>query len=224
MSKTFLQDNSTCPQLANTSIDTLYCHLHDARYPAFQNRHGSNEPQFRKLHQLQAFVGWSHIFQGRLVHEWGNLQEAFLVTNNAELKLNRRHYTGAIWARKLISLLWRTIRAQWDHRNADRHGRTKEENHTIRHDRLIGQITEQYAAALCMLAADQMLLDEPVAMKLKKTPGRFELWLKRTQPTIRLSTQAVTAAISRTHKRIMQFFHKRNPSQQNPEDTHTTQT
>jgi hypothetical protein len=104
--KTFLQDNYTCPQLANTLIDTLYCNLHDARYPAFRNRHGANEPQFRKLHQLQAFVGWSQIFQGRLVQEcWSILQEEFLVANNAELKLDRRYYTGEIWACKLINLL-----------------------------------------------------------------------------------------------------------------------
>ena len=35
---------------------------------------------------------------------------------------------GAIWTRKLVSLLWGVMQAQWDHRSADRHGRTEEEN------------------------------------------------------------------------------------------------
>jgi hypothetical protein len=220
----FLQDNRTCPQLANTLIDTLYCDLHDGRYPVFRNRHGANEPKFRKLHQLQAFVGWAQMFQGRLVKEWGILQEEFLEEHNGELKLDRRYYTGDIWVRKLIYLLWRTIRTQWDLRNGNRHGLTTEENHAIRHKRLVGQLTEQYAQAPCMLAADRVLLDEPLGQKLRKSPGSLELWLKRTRPTIRISTQAVTEVISRTHKRITQFFQQRTNPNDNPDETNATQT
>jgi hypothetical protein len=164
------------------------------------------------------------MFQGRLVKEWGILQEAFLDENNGELKLDRRYYAGDIWVRKLINLLWRTIRTQWNLRNDDRHGLTKEENHAICHERLVGQITEQYAQAPRMLAADRVLLDEPTDKKFRKSPGSLELWLKRTRPTIRLSTQAVTEVISRTHKRITQFFQQRTTPNDNPDKTNATQT
>jgi hypothetical protein len=33
------------------------------------------------------------MFQGRLVEEWGILQEVFLDENNVELKLDRHYYT-----------------------------------------------------------------------------------------------------------------------------------
>jgi hypothetical protein len=113
---------------------------------------------------------------------------------------------------------------QWDLRNHDRHGLTKEENHAIRHERLVGQITEQYAQAPRMLAADRVLLDEHIDKKLRKTPGSLELWLKRIRPTICLSTQAVTEAISRTHIWITQFFQQRTTPNDNPDETNATQT
>jgi hypothetical protein len=63
----------------------------DARYPEFGKLHGSNEPSYPKLHQKQAYVGWSQLFQGRLVKDWGQLQEDFIENNNETLKLDRRY-------------------------------------------------------------------------------------------------------------------------------------
>jgi hypothetical protein len=57
------------------------------------------------------------------------------------------------------------MRAQWDPRNADRQGRTKEANHEIRHARLLHQLDEQYAEAPAMLAADRDILAEPIKEK-----------------------------------------------------------
>jgi hypothetical protein len=77
-----------------------------------------------------------------------------LETNQETLKLDRRYYSGELWMRKVISLLWAVIRAQWDHRNADLHGKTKAENHAIRKARLLGDITALYQEAPNMLTAD----------------------------------------------------------------------
>jgi hypothetical protein len=79
------------------------------------------EPAFSDLIQAQANLGWSQIFQGRLALNWSRLQDEFLDANNGKLKLDRRYFTGVIWARKLISLLWTSMRTQWDLRNANRH-------------------------------------------------------------------------------------------------------
>jgi hypothetical protein len=95
--------------------------------------------------------------------EWSQLQEAFLNENNTMMKLNQRYYTGDLWDRKLIMLLWGIICAQWDHRNIDCHGHNKDENHTISH-----QIKTKYQVAPHMLTADRDLLTKPIQAKLKK--------------------------------------------------------
>jgi hypothetical protein len=99
-----LEENHTCPQLAHSLLEALYCEIDKARYPHFTHRHGANDPKFQKLHQLQAFVGWSQLFQGRLVMEWSQLQEEFLEENAAKLEVDQRHYTGSIWAKKVVTL------------------------------------------------------------------------------------------------------------------------
>jgi hypothetical protein len=97
---------------------------------------------------------------------WGQLQEAFLARHHSTVKLDRRCCSGDIWTQKLISPLWGMMRAQWDHRNADRHGRTKDESDSIHHARLMGQVTN-----LCcdqgstMLAADRDVIAEPILAK-----------------------------------------------------------
>jgi hypothetical protein len=109
--------------------------------------------------------------------------------------------------------LWGIMRAQWDHRNADRHGRTKEANHEIRHAQLLHQLTEQYAEAPAMLAADRNLLAEPIKAKQKKIPAALELWMKRVRPIVKLSRHDATEAIKRTHKQITQFFSRQDTEQ-----------
>jgi hypothetical protein len=133
----FLQDNHMCPELAHILVDSLHCEK-CGRHPAFRRRHGFYDPEFSALIQAQANLCWSQLFQGRLAHHWSRLQDKFLKTNKDELELDRRYFTGDIWAwRKLVSLIWFAMRMQWDFRNADRHGHTKEANHVIRQERLL---------------------------------------------------------------------------------------
>jgi hypothetical protein len=40
-----------------------------------------------------------------LVKDWSKLQEEFINNHNSESKLDRRYYSGAIWARKLVNIL-----------------------------------------------------------------------------------------------------------------------
>ena len=104
----FLEAHYTCPALAHILLDTLYYKVH-GRNTAFQHRHGGTDPWFKAPIQAQTNIGWSQIFQGRLVTHWAILQEDFLETINATFKLDQRYWTGAIWTRKLISLLWQAI-------------------------------------------------------------------------------------------------------------------
>jgi hypothetical protein len=203
---TFLQANHTWPRLAYTLLEALYCDLHHAGYPVFTHRHGANDPDYRQLHQLQAFAGWSQLFQGRLVKEWGQLQEAFLPRHHSTMKLDRRYYSGDIWTRKLISLLQGMMRAQWDHRNADRHGRTKEESDSVRRARLMGQVITLYDQGPTMLAADRDIIAEPILAKADRSPASLALWLERNTNIVKLSAKEATATIARTHQRIHSFF------------------
>jgi hypothetical protein len=125
--------------------------------------------------------------------------------------VDRRHYTGAIWAKKVVTLLWSIVRAQWDHRNADRHGRTKNDNESIRRTRIESQITEQYTEANKMLAVVRPIIDEPLTQKFTKSIRSLELWHKFTRPTIRLSTAKASEAITRTHRQITNFFTRKRP-------------
>jgi hypothetical protein len=99
-----------------------------------------------------------------------------------------------------------TIWAQWDSRNADRHGHTTAENHAIRHAGLRQSIIAQYQAAPTMLAANRALFDEPIEQKLQQHPNRLALWLKRTKPIVRISKADATAVIHRTTDRLTNFF------------------
>jgi hypothetical protein len=205
----FLEAQTTCPELANTLIDSLYCDLHDSRYPKFTTLHGAHIPKFRELHQAQAFVGWSQLFQGRLITNWSQLQEDYLETNQATLKLDRRYYSGELWMRKVISLLWAVIRAQWDHHNADLHGKTKAENYAIRKARLLGDITALYEEAPNMLAADRGLLAQPITDRMKRHPATLGLWLRRTKQIARISKQDAEAVTKRTHSRLTKYFRRK---------------
>jgi hypothetical protein len=80
----FLQANHTCPALAYILLNSLQWEVH-GQYPAFQQRHGIHQPEFRVLLQAQTNLGWSQLFQGRLVTNWGRLQEQFLEQNQVEL-------------------------------------------------------------------------------------------------------------------------------------------
>ena len=206
---TFLEQQYTCPALAHILLDTLNSEVH-GRTPAFQHRHGGADPRFRALLQAQTNIGWSQIFQGRLVTNWAILQEDFLETNNSEFKLDRRYHTGDIWARKLISLLWLAMRAQWDLRNADRHGRTKAANHAIRHARLLTSITALHNDAPLMLANDRAILDaEPIPEETVQNPARLEHWVRQTRIIVNKSKADATAVIHRTHERLTHYFRYR---------------
>ena len=74
----FLEEQHTCSALAYILLDTLYYEVH-GQHPAFQHQHGGTNPRFQALIQAQTNIGWSQIFQGRLVNNWATLQEDFLL-------------------------------------------------------------------------------------------------------------------------------------------------
>ena len=81
---------------------------------------------------------------------------------------------------------------QWDHRNTDSHGCTKEESHVIKHMRLKNQVDAQYAQGPSILAADRDIIAKPILLKAKRSPPALELWLRRKVPIVTLGTTAAS--------------------------------
>ena len=92
--ESFLQDNHTSPELAYTLLKALSNNLDDDSFPEFRDRHGANAPEYQRLHQLQAYVGWPQLFQGHLVQEWSQLHEVFLANFPHRQQPDREYYTG----------------------------------------------------------------------------------------------------------------------------------
>jgi hypothetical protein len=214
----FLEEHHTCPELGWCLGSILSSQIRGT-VPTFGAKHGRDKPQFQALIQAQQAIGWEQLFQGRFTKHWSLLQDKYLDQNQAHLKLDRQFNSGEIWTRKLIALLWTTVRACWDHRNSSRHGHTREENHAIRRARLLLSIQALYIDAPHMLADDRDVLALPLETRMKKSPAGLELWLRRTYSIVKISKQDAVAAIKRTHKTLTDYFHPKPTPQ--PAKEHT---
>jgi hypothetical protein len=207
----FQEAHPTCPELGWCLGSIISSQIRGTE-PTFGTKHGRNNPQFQALLIAQQEIGWEQVLQGRLTKHWSRLQEEYLEQNQHHLKLDRRFHSGDIWARKLIALLWKTVRSCWDHRNSDRHGTNKEENHAIRRGRLLVSIRALYNEKQKMLTVDRDTLALPIEDRLKKSPAGLELWLLRTRNIVKISKQSALTAIQKTHKTLISYF-KTRPTQ-----------
>jgi hypothetical protein len=201
----FLEANPTCPELGRCLGSIVSSQIRGAE-STFGTKHGRDAAQFQALLLAQHAIGWEQLLQCRLTQHWSHLQEDYLEQNQHHLKLDRRFHSGDIWSRKLIALLWTTVRACWDHCNSDRHGTNKEENHAIRCGRLLNSIRALYTEAPQMLATYRDTLSLPIENRLKKSPAGLKLWLLRTRNIVKLSMQSALAALQSTHKTLTSYF------------------
>jgi hypothetical protein len=190
----FFQDNYTCPALVHILLDSLRREIHGTDQ-TFQQRHGVNDERCNALLQAQTNIGWHHLFQGRLATQWSQIQEKFLSDNNTEFKMDHWIWTSDIWARKLISLIWTNMQEQWYDRNADRHGRTKEQNHAIRHAKILTSIIDLRKKAPAMLATDREVLGDAPPERLTRHPAGLERWVKQTKAIVQRSKADAIDAI-----------------------------
>jgi hypothetical protein len=148
-------------------------------------------------------LGWGQLFRGRFTQKWAEIQQSFLLT----LVVDRRYFTGDLWLRKLINLIWKFTRSLWDARNLDRHGRSPLENQAIRRNRLQASVHALYDSSPLMLAADRDIFFLPVDERLSDHhPDRIELWISRAKPVVATSIQDATKAIKRTFKSVADMF------------------
>jgi hypothetical protein len=123
------------------------------------------------------------------------------------LVVDRCYFTGDLWARKLINLLWRFTRSTWDARNVDRHGHTPLQNQAIWRNRLQALVHAIYDSSPLMLAADRDIFSLPAEERLTTHhPAQIELWISRAKPIVAISIREASTAIKHTFQSIASFF------------------
>jgi hypothetical protein len=98
----FHEQEHTCPALQDTLFTALKSEIFD-HPPSFSNHHENDEATH--LRQEQTLLGWGQLFRGRFSCKWAEIQQSFLIT----FVVDRRYFTGALWVRKLINLLWNSL-------------------------------------------------------------------------------------------------------------------
>jgi hypothetical protein len=88
--------------------------------------------------------------QGHFSCKWAEIQQMFLLTQ----AVDSQHFTGALWAWKLINLLWKFNPSLWDAKNLDRHGHAPVQNQAIRKKRQQASVHALCNSSPLMLAAD----------------------------------------------------------------------
>jgi hypothetical protein len=201
----FLEAQHTCPELTWCLGAILAGHIRGTE-PRFGPKHGRDQPKFLELILAQKAISWDQLVQGRFASQWSSRQEEFLDNNNDTQKLDRHYYSGDIWLRKVVSLIWTTVRACWDHHNSSRHGTNKDEIYAIYRARLLISIQALYTDVPLMLAADRDVLANPIGDQLKKHPTGLELWLRRTCNIVNLIKAEALAALKSMYKAITKYF------------------
>jgi hypothetical protein len=145
-------------------------------------------------------LGWGQLFRGCFTRKWAVFQQMFLLT----LVVDHRYFTGDLWVRKLINLLWKFTHFLWDARNLDQHDHSLLENQAIHRNRLQACIHALYDSSPLMLAADRDIFFLPVEECLLAAhhPDCIELWISRAKPVVTTSIQDATQAIKCTFKSV----------------------
>jgi hypothetical protein len=196
----FHEQEHTSPALQDTLFSALQNEIFD-RTPGFCNHH--DDAAITRLRQEHTLIGWSQLFHGRFTTKWAEIQQSFLLT----LVVDRRYFTGDLWLRKLISLLWKFNRSLWNARNLDRHGHTPLENQAIQRNRFQSSLHALYDSSPLMLATDRDIFHLSAESRLQDHhPAKIALWISRAKPIVAVSIQDATNAIKQTVQSIAGFF------------------
>jgi hypothetical protein len=196
----FHEQEHTAPALQDTLFTALQNKIF-GRPPGFSNHH--DDEALTRLRQEQTMLGWGQLFRGRFSCRWVDIQQQFLQT----LVVDRRYFTGDLWVRKLINLLWQFIRSLWDAPNLDHHGHTPLQNQVIRRNRCQSTVHALYESSPLMLAADRDIFELPIQTQLQDhAPDRIALWIQRAKPIVAISIREASKTIQRKFHSIMAFF------------------
>jgi hypothetical protein len=126
----------------------------------------------------QSQIGWRRFFEGWLVQEWTDAQQAYY-------KISKSLRSGKRWTIELIKKLWDVAWDLWEHRNSILH-----EAQNVVTDRSSRSLNRQVSLLFSELqshllpAHDRHLLAMKLARLLKKDSTYKEVWLRNAQAAL----------------------------------------
>jgi hypothetical protein len=157
------------------------------------------------LHQ-QSVIGWWRFFEGWLVREWTNAQQAYY-------KIAESLRSGRRWTIELIKKLWNMAWGLWEHRNSILH-KARNVVSDMASRLLNRQVSLAYndLQSLLLPAHDRHLLSLKLHRLLKKDSMYKEVWLRNAQAILgsgqrqNQSNQNLTHGMMRGMRRRMKIF------------------
>jgi hypothetical protein len=207
--------NECDPRLLDILIDglhTWFSHstVDSSRYPR----------SYHKLIREQTEIGWRHLFNGHLTTQWRVKQDRYI----RRMKIKTRTNTGAGWALRTMTTLWRDFFVLWKARNESIHGHDKTSQQEARKRKLkleIGFLHDQRDQVLAC-DSDLFIADTPAALHtyLEVTSAsQTQTWLNIWKPVILSSIASAKDLSLRGVDTITTYF----PSTPNTAPRHPNQ-
>ena len=157
-----------------TSADTI----DHQRYP----------DRYQTLIHSQNSLGWGQLFKARWSKHWRELQEAYRLRSQAQ----ELPHAGEKWVLYLGRILIHQWLKVWELRNAERHGRDKEEQSRIRRQIMTTALFDLYTYKTKVCPSDRSLFHDSVDDHLARHPNisQVEEWITLHRDVIRASVAA----------------------------------
>lgn len=168
--------------------------------PPYPNDIGN---QHRALYDDQSRIGWSQLFHGRFSQQWAIAYDAHIST----LQVDRRIYTGQIWVRKIITLIWEALHLTWKDRNADLHRHKAPAPLRPKRIQLLAEIQALYDEQPYMLSCDRSIFDIPMSTRKHHSTNGLKHFLALAKPIVTLSKADATEVFLSGQTKIRSFLH-----------------
>jgi hypothetical protein len=200
------------PYLIDILLDGIHSWIIDtpmimARYP-------------RRYHRLiteQTTIGWRHVFNGRLTTQWRIRQDRYLRMG----KITTRYNTGANWALRTLTTIWKAFFVLWKERNEAIHGHDLSTQNQARHRRLRAKMELLHSQRDQVLAidADAFIGETPAALDTflsVSTATHIQNWLHVWRPVIVSSMTKAKDLSIRGVRTMTEYFVSDAPPDQRP--------
>jgi len=138
------------------------------------------------LLQIQGNIGWQQLLHGRLSQQLLQHQEWYYNSDNAEINPDDRHkFSGQRWAKKLITIIWKTLLKLWKNRCERVHGRDSRDRLKQAQRQYKRRVQECYDTLPQIPITDRHLFDSSVTETLNRPPQDIELWLRNAEALIK---------------------------------------
>jgi hypothetical protein len=158
--------------------------------------------------------------EGYLPADWSHQQEAHRTTNQETT-------TGAVWAKRLVQLIWRLQHKNWKERCNERHEQIVDKSDkqigTLARQDWQAKVTSLYQHKKRVLVRDKRIFQRSLLERLSDSTQQLKRWHDTTKDTIKYmreyaqrQDQATIRDIRHISPNILVLYKR------NPHSTHTT--